>query len=140
MTGGGLPYTILYGEEPWDCEVILSLNTDVRNKSTQEQPVSKIHLDSVSSSVHLVPFAIPELWGQYAVCNFHLMQVLLTCCTKSPTKAKPLSDPMLVQFSSIQLSCSVVSDSLQPRGLQQARFPCPSTTQGIYSNSCPLSR
>ena len=41
---------------------------------------------------------------------------------------------------SAQFSCSIVSDSLQPRGLQQARFPCPSTTQGIYSNSCPLSQ
>ena len=39
----------------------------------------------------------------------------------------------------VQFSCSVVSDSLQPHGLQHARPPCPSPTPGIYSDSCPLS-
>ena len=39
-----------------------------------------------------------------------------------------------------QFSRSVVSSSLQPHGLQFARLPCPSTTPGVYSNSCPLSR
>ena len=42
-------------------------------------------------------------------------------------------------FSSVQFSHSVVSDSLQPHGLQHARPPCPSPTPGVYSNSCPLS-
>ena len=41
--------------------------------------------------------------------------------------------------SSVQFSCSVVSDSLWPHGLQHARPPCPSSTPGVYSNSCPLS-
>ena len=31
------------------------------------------------------------------------------------------------RLSSVQLSCSVVSDSLQPHGLQHARLPCPIT-------------
>ena len=39
----------------------------------------------------------------------------------------------------ISVHCSVMSDSLQPHGLQHARPPCPSTTSGVYSNSCPLS-
>ena len=39
-----------------------------------------------------------------------------------------------------QFSCSVVSDSLWPHGLQHARPPCPSPTPGVYPNSCPLSR
>ena len=30
-----------------------------------------------------------------------------------------------------------VSDSLQPHGLQHARLPCPSSTPGSCSNSCP---
>ena len=38
-----------------------------------------------------------------------------------------------------QFSCSVVSESLRPHGLQHARPPCPSSTLGVYSNSCPLS-
>ena len=41
---------------------------------------------------------------------------------------------------SVQFSCSVVSDSLQPHGLQPARPPSPSPTPGAYSNSCPLSQ
>ena len=95
--GGDLPYTILYGEEPWDCGVILSLSRALGNKSTYEQSVSKIHLESVSLSVRFVPSTIPELWSLYAVCNFHLMfKVLLTCYTKTATKAGALSDPMLV--------------------------------------------
>ena len=36
-------------------------------------------------------------------------------------------------------SCPVVSESLQPHGLQHARPPCPSPTPGVYPNSCPLS-
>ena len=42
--------------------------------------------------------------------------------------------------SSVQFSCSVVSDSLQPHESQHARPPCPSPTPGVYPNSCPLSR
>ena len=39
----------------------------------------------------------------------------------------------------VQLSYSVMSDSLQPHGLLHARPPCPSLTPGVCSNSCPLS-
>ena len=37
-----------------------------------------------------------------------------------------------------QCTCSVVSDSLQPHGLQHARLPCPRLTSRAYSNSCSL--
>ena len=37
-------------------------------------------------------------------------------------------------------SCSVVSDSLRPHGLQHTRLPCPLPTPWAYSNSCPSSR
>ena len=43
-------------------------------------------------------------------------------------------------FSSIQFSCSVMSNSLQPYGLQHTRPPCPSPTPRVYSNSCPWSQ
>ena len=43
-------------------------------------------------------------------------------------------------FSSVQFSLSVVSNSLQPHGLQHARLPCPSPTPGTCSNSCQSSR
>ena len=41
-------------------------------------------------------------------------------------------------FSSVQVSHSVVSDSLQPHRLQHSRPPCPSLTPGEYSNSSTL--
>ena len=44
------------------------------------------------------------------------------------------------QFSSVQFSISVMSNSLWRHGLQHARPPCPSSSSGVYSNSCPLSR
>ena len=44
------------------------------------------------------------------------------------------------QFSSVQCSCSVVSDSLRPHEPQHARLPCPSPTPRVHSNPCPLSQ
>ena len=44
-----------------------------------------------------------------------------------------------IQFSSVQFSHSVVSNSLQPHGLQHVRLPCPSPSPGAYSNSYKLS-
>ena len=41
---------------------------------------------------------------------------------------------------SVQFSHSVMSDSLQPHGLQQARLPWSLLTPRACSNSCPLSR
>ena len=43
------------------------------------------------------------------------------------------------RFSSVQFTCSVVSDSLQPHELQHARPPCPSPTPGVHPNSCVSS-
>ena len=55
----------------------------------------------------------------------------------------PLQDPYFHSRglpSSVQFSLSVVSDSLQPHGLQHARLPCPSPTPRVYSNSCSSNR
>ena len=51
----------------------------------------------------------------------------LSCWDTSPKKA------FLLLFSH-----SIVSDSLQPHGLQHARFSCPSLSSGGFSNSFPL--
>ena len=44
------------------------------------------------------------------------------------------------QFSSVQFSRSVVSDSLRPHESQHARPPCPSPTPGVHSDSRPSSQ
>ena len=43
------------------------------------------------------------------------------------------------QFSSVQFSRSVVSDSLRPHESQHARPPCPSPTHGVHPDSRPSS-
>ena len=47
---------------------------------------------------------------------------------------------MCLQFSSVQFSRSVVSNSLRPHGLLHTRPPCPSPTPRVYPNSRPSSR
>ena len=44
------------------------------------------------------------------------------------------------QFSSVQFSCSVVSDSLRPHESQHTRPPCPSPTPRVHSDSRPSSQ
>ena len=51
-----------------------------------------------------------------------------------------LSNLFYLSTKQFQFSHSVVSDSLQPHGLQHTRPPCPSPTPRVSSNSCPLSR
>ena len=50
----------------------------------------------------------------------------------------------IVQLStsihSVQFSCSAMSNSLQPHGLQHTRLPCPSLSPSVCSNSCTLSQ
>ena len=46
----------------------------------------------------------------------------------------------LLNFNSVQFSCSVVSHSLRPHRLQHTRLPCPSPTPWACLNWCPLSQ
>ena len=47
---------------------------------------------------------------------------------------------LCLRITSVQFSRSVVSNTLQPHGPQDARPPYPSPTPRVYPNSCPLSR
>ena len=64
-----------------------------------------------------------KFWWSVLYCKTNLKRLLLKCI-----------------ISSVQFSHSVVSNTLQPHGLQHARPPCPSPTPRVYTNSCPLSR
>ena len=48
--------------------------------------------------------------------------------------------PFCYLLSSVQFSCSVMSDSLRPHESQHARPPCPSPTSGVHSDSHPSSQ
>ena len=89
-------------------------------------------------------------WGNNGNSERHYFGVLQSEGTFPTQRSNPLlMSPVLADrlftncatwFSSVQFSSSVVSDSLQPHGLQHARDPCPWPTPGVYSNSCPLSQ
>ena len=46
---------------------------------------------------------------------------------------------MSSQYPLLLFGHSVVSDSLQPRGLKDTRLSCPSPSPGVHSDLCPLS-
>ena len=52
----------------------------------------------------------------------------------------PSSGAPYCQYQSVQFSHSVVSNSLQPQGLQHTRLPCPLPTPIASSNSCPSNQ
>ena len=75
--------------------------------------------------------------GYYLKCRvIFQIKTGLSCGTNNSWAVSTFL-PLVFQFSSVQFSRSVMSDSLQPHGLQHARLPCPSPTPGAYSNSCP---
>ena len=89
------------------------------------------------------------LVGLYAILNnFSQMKNVIPCniylgfprvlgCTNS-MKKHTWKQIQLVGLT-VQVSCSLVSDSLWPHGLQHARLPCLSPTPRACSNSCPSS-
>ena len=46
-----------------------------------------------------------------------------------------IRDQSSIRWLSAQFSCSVVSNSLRPHGLQHTTLPCPPPSPGVYSHS-----
>ena len=66
--------------------------------------------------------------------------VLVTFRSNLESPCLIVNSNLEILISSVQFSHSVVSDSLQPHGLQNARLPCPSPIPGVYSDSYPSSQ
>ena len=80
-----------------------------------------------------------EHWYLDPECIFNLLYwsiVDLQCCINFHCRANWLSHI----FSSVLFSCSVMSNSLRPHGLQYDRLTCASQTPRACSNSWPWSR
>ena len=73
-------------------------------------------------------------WGFWKVSAGQIVSDLKLYCLGSWNWRSP---PL---YSSVQFSCSVVSDSLRPHELQNTMPPCPSPSPGVYSDSCPSSQ
>ena len=95
---------------------------------------------------HFVSFSVSQekvhsTYSYHGVISTHLSftvwesQYMITVpqCSKSYSRVCWL-------YFQFQFSCSVMSDSFRPHGLQHARPPCSSPIPGAYSKSCPLSR
>ena len=105
-------------------------------KDTESQlPWEHIKCSSSSPTVTSVtnvchPWMFTVIWQN---CIWVLLRVRLT---DGPTTKIERN----CSFSSVQFSCSVVSNSLRPHEPQHARPSCPSPTPGVHPNPCPLSR
>ena len=74
--------------------------------------------------------------------SFGGLQLILTSKIYLPSQIPPLKRTCTFtvwSYVSVQISHSVVSNSLQPHGLQHARFLCQLPTPGACWNSCPSS-
>ena len=81
------------------------------------------------------------LWKLEPKTLIEKSQGLVNKTLKSTKEArKYIGSFMWYQFSSVQFSCSVMSNSLRLHELQPARPPCPSPTPRVHPNPCPLSR
>ena len=79
----------------------------------------------------ILMFQIVSIYN-YHMNNYHAC----FCHLINSGKVRIMKTPFHPLFSSVQFSCSVMSDSLQPHESQHARPPCPSPAPGVYSNSC----
>ena len=90
----------------------------------------------------------PRKGGWAATSCLRVLEVLLGVPVPGKKKAKvpcpPQGSPWrpgsVSQFSSVQFTRSVVSNSLRAHGLQHTRPPCPSPAPRACSHSCPSSR
>ena len=87
----------------------------------------------------IVLLCLFNLCAEYIMQNTGLDEAGIKIARRNINNLRYADDTTLIQFSSVQFSRSVMSDSLQPHGLQNERPPCPSPTPGVYPNSCPLS-
>ena len=90
----------------------------------------RTHLSMQGTWVRSLVWDNPTCLGAYA-------PQLLSQGAATTEASVPRACALQQEFRSVQYS--VMSNSLQPHGLQHARPPCPSPTPGVYSNSCPSS-
>ena len=75
----------------------------------------------------ILPFSILVMWFPPSLSQFAIPLIFFLELLPKETACIQILD-------SVQFSHSVVSDSLQPHGLQYARLPCLSPTPGVCTN------
>ena len=82
-----------------------------------------------------IRYAVLCIW----ILSFSRMSVMFNHIVSCTCTFIFLLSKTIPVYELLLLSYSVVSDSLQPLGLQHARLPYHSQSPGVCSNSCPLS-
>ena len=121
----------------------------LENVAQKDKSFLKSHITSMKKSyLHyfLIWYQIPTLFTSVLLnkCNsrekygnVYRENKQEKCVKEDKKRGNYLSQESI---SSVQFSCSVVSDSLWSHGLQHTRPPCPSPTPGVHSNPCALSQ
>ena len=126
-------------------------------KSPRSQPISKLNLLSarhytplglsqggqlcLSLSIFPRPIPVQGIIFSWDGILDYAFQKSLQVTLKQPSDSViygPVSKSSLESLG-LLFHCLVMSDSLQPRGLQYARFSSPSLSTGLRSNPRPLS-
>ena len=139
----GSPFPHSVNSEP---QFMLCWNTERNQQASKHHPLPDNAPGSLADnrrpdSISILGCSLPCIfvlygWGQ--VFNHLFASGLgVSFTTGVASKASPII-PTEISLT-VQFSWSVVSDSLQPHGLQHARPPCPSPTSRVYTNSHPLS-
>ena len=128
----GSSNSTLHEKFVWSLELGTMTRHGISRKSIQLNLRRK--LISVAFSVGQFMSRIPFILTYFKI-NFcrYLAFWLLDFILK---KTSSHSLPFLHQFSSVQFSRSVMSNSFRPHELQHARPPCPSPTPGVHPDSC----
>ena len=131
-------------QEQWNILLLLAekvLGVSLTSRIFQD-PVTKYSFNCRSCTCDLMPWGSSAHEASFRVVSAHVsgmegqenrILVLVIC---GFWLSLLFNGP--VRWYELLISCSVVSDSLQPHGLQQVRLPCPSPCPRVCSNSCPV--
>ena len=86
-----------------------------------------------------IPFFRVSSWPRDQTQISHILDIFFTIWATREAQQKTILYSKW-SYGSVQFCHSVVSNSLQPHGLQHTRPPCPSPTPRVYSNLCLLSQ
>ena len=91
----------------------------------------------VKPTVHHVLYLWSSVGWNPRMQNPHFQ--VINCSTWAFPDFDMFTGSWTIHGHQVQFSHSVVSNSLQPHGLQHGRLPCPSPTPRAYLNSCSLT-
>ena len=94
-----------------------------------------------AGSLHVSPFLLVSWWGRWEEPRSYQKKSSQEPILGLPDKTKDTQLTMLhsypVKECSVSILCLLRHKMIQE--LQHARFPCPSLSSGVCSDSCPLS-